>query len=113
MGRNQSSASYSRRVEAAQPLFLLGDPKDYACLRPNRPMIVYGKEDIEAIKRFTPDFHAIGLPPIIFDRAHDRSYVEWSTGWAGGHVPVAADQGAMGVRYAPQLDHLRAAGKLQ
>ncbi|MEO8375614.1 MAG: hypothetical protein ABI471_10345 [Sphingomonas bacterium] len=76
---------WQRATAAAdQPLFLLGDPKDYACLRPNRPMIVYGEKDIEAIKRFTPDFHAIEIPPIIFNRAYDRGYVEWSSGWAGG-----------------------------
>jgi hypothetical protein len=69
---------------ADQPLFLLGDPKDYACFRPSRPMIVYGKEDVAAIEHFTPDFHAVELPPIVFDRAHDRGYVAWSTGWAGG-----------------------------
>ena len=69
---------------ADQPLFLLGDPKDYACLRPSRPMIVYGKADIAAIEHFTPDFHALELPPIVFNRAHDRGYVAWSMGWAGG-----------------------------
>lgn len=77
--------AWQRAAAAAdQPLFLLADPKDYGCLRPSRPMIVYGKEDIAAIEHFTPDFHAVELPPIIFNRAHDRGYVRWSTGWAGG-----------------------------
>ena len=67
-----------------QPLFLLGDPKDYACIRAGRPMIVYREADIAAIRRFTPDFHVMDVPPIIFDRARDRGYVTWSAGWTGG-----------------------------
>lgn len=71
-------------ASADRPLFLLGDPKDYACLHVDRPMIVYSKDDIAAIEHFTPDFHAMELPSIVFNRAHDRGYVRWSAGWAGG-----------------------------
>lgn len=67
-----------------QPLFLKGDRKDYSCLRSHQLMIVYGQQDIEAIQAFTPDFHALEIPRIVFNRAHDRGFVRWSTGWSGG-----------------------------
>lgn len=67
-----------------QPVFLLGNPKDYSCLTSKRLIIVYDQANIEALKRFTPDFHALEVPPIVFNRAYDRGYVRWSTGWAGG-----------------------------
>lgn len=75
-----------RRAAAAadQPLFLVGEAKDFSCLSSKRLIIVYGEADIDAIKHFTPDFHAMDIPPIVFNRAHDRGYVRWSTGWAGG-----------------------------
>lgn len=67
-----------------QPVFLIGDRQTYACLSSRRMIIVYDQADIEAIKQFTPDFHALEMPRIVFNRAHDRGYVRWSTGWAGG-----------------------------
>jgi hypothetical protein len=75
-----------RRAAAAtdQPLFLLGRRQDYTCLRSRRLIIVYDHAEIDALNRFTPDFHALEVPRIIFNRAHDRGYVRWSTGWAGG-----------------------------
>lgn len=60
------------------------DRKDYSCLRSHQLMIVYGQQDIEAIQAFTPDFHALEIPRIVFNRAHDRGFVRWSTGWSGG-----------------------------
>lgn len=47
-------------------------------------VIVYDKVDLESMKQFTPDFHGLDMPHIVFDRAHDRGFVRWSTGWAGG-----------------------------
>lgn len=67
-----------------RPLFLLGDPLDYACLRAARPILIYRPEQMAAIMRLTPDFHAFELPPIVFNRAGDRGFARWSTGWAGG-----------------------------
>jgi hypothetical protein len=67
-----------------QPAFLIGRPQDYACLASRRLIIVYDKADIELIRRFTPDFHALEMPRIVFNRARDRGYVAWSMGWAGG-----------------------------
>lgn len=69
---------------AEQPVFLLGAPQDFTCLSARRPIIVYSKADIEALQAFTPAFHTLEIPNIIFNRAHDRGYVRWSTGWAGG-----------------------------
>jgi len=68
----------------ARPILLKGDPRDYACLRPDRPMIVYGEKDIVELQRGTPDFHAVELPRIVYNRARDRGYVKWSAGWVGG-----------------------------
>ncbi|WP_404712885.1 hypothetical protein [Sphingomonas sp. MMS24-J13] len=75
-----------KRADAAtgRPLFVVGKAEDFACFRPRRAIVVYDEGDIAALGRFTPDFHAFTLPPIIFNRAHDRGYVNWSTGWAGG-----------------------------
>lgn len=68
----------------SQPLFLLGRPSDYTCLRPARPMIIYSPSDIDALRRTHPDFHVMQLPPIVFNRSRDRGFVHWSVGWAGG-----------------------------
>ena len=69
---------------ANRPVFVLGDAAEYRCLRPDRLMIVYGREDIAALERFRPDFHAVEMPRIIYNRAHDRGFVRWSAGWTGG-----------------------------
>lgn len=66
------------------PILLAGDPRDYACMRPNRLMIVYGEQDIAQLQRFTPDFRTVTVPPIVFNRARTRGYVQWSAGWVGG-----------------------------
>jgi hypothetical protein len=67
-----------------RPVFIAGDPRDYACLRPNRLMIVYGEADIAELRRFRPDFHAVTMPTIVYNRARDRGYAAWSLGWTGG-----------------------------
>jgi hypothetical protein len=69
---------------ADRPIFIDGDPADYECLKPDRLMIVYRAADMVRLRRMTPDFHAVELDKIIFDRARDRGYVGWSTGWSGG-----------------------------
>jgi hypothetical protein len=71
-------------IGADRPILLSGDPAQFACLRPDRLMIVYSPADLEQIGHFTPDFHAIEFPRIVYNRAHDRGFVQWSTGWAGG-----------------------------
>ncbi|HEV7660521.1 MAG TPA: hypothetical protein VGO55_11820 [Allosphingosinicella sp.] len=69
---------------ADRPVFIQGDPRDYLCLRPDRLMIVYGESDLAALGRFRPDFHAVTVPRIVYNRARDRGYVIWSAGWTGG-----------------------------
>jgi hypothetical protein len=69
---------------ADRPIFIQGDPRDYVCLRSDRLMIVYAASDIAALERFRPDFHAVTMPRIVYNRARDRGYVIWSAGWTGG-----------------------------
>jgi len=68
----------------ARPIFLLGDPADFACLQSDRPIIVYSEQHLAALARKSPDFHPVTLPKIVFNRSRDRGYVEWSAGWTGG-----------------------------
>jgi hypothetical protein len=67
-----------------RPVFIEGNPKDFSCLRSTLVMIVYSDDDIAELRRMTPDFHALSFGAIVFNRAHDRGYFKWSTGWAGG-----------------------------
>jgi len=69
---------------ARRPILIEGNPADYACLKPNRRMIVYGREQLDYLRRVTPDFHAVSLGPVVMNRAGDRGYLKWSTGWSGG-----------------------------
>jgi len=69
---------------AARPVFLLGDPADFACLQSDQPIIVYSREHKGALAGKSPDFHPVAMPQIVFNRAQDRGYVEWSAGWTGG-----------------------------
>jgi hypothetical protein len=78
LGWSQASAAVD------QPVFLQGDRRDYTCLTSKRLIIVYSEADLEAMKPLSPDFHALEVPRIIFNRAHDRGYVNWSAGWTGG-----------------------------
>jgi hypothetical protein len=79
---------------ADRPIFVEGAPADYRCLHPDRKIIVYGPDDLIALRRFTPDFHALTMPAIIFNRAHDRGYFRWSLGWTGGTYRVRRVNGA-------------------
>lgn len=67
-----------------RPIFILGDAHDYSCLRPGRLMIIYSAGDLSELGRFHPDFHAVEVPRIVFNRTHDRGFVRWSAGWTGG-----------------------------
>lgn len=66
------------------PIFLRGDPVDYRCVAPDRLMIVYSDADRERLRKFSPDFQLIELPPIRWNRDRNRGFVRWSMGWAGG-----------------------------
>ncbi|MFM5895573.1 MAG: hypothetical protein ACKOQM_14235 [Novosphingobium sp.] len=67
-----------------QPIFLTGKRDDFKCLKPSRLMIVYDQADLVRMAPLTPDFRTLELPPIVFNRAHNRGYVKWSLGWTGG-----------------------------
>jgi hypothetical protein len=67
-----------------QPIYLTGKRDDFKCLKPSRLMIVYDKADLARMAPMTPDFRTLELPPVVFNRAHDRGYVKWSLGWTGG-----------------------------
>lgn len=71
---------------ADRPILVEGDPADFACLRPDRLMIVYSAADLQRLRRMTPDFHAVKVDKIIWNRAHDRGYLIWSSGWTGGTI---------------------------
>ncbi|UKK82898.1 hypothetical protein L7H23_09970 [Sphingopyxis sp. BSN-002] len=89
---DMSGADIGQRMEkwgtatmgAARPIFLLGDPADFACLQSDQPIIVYSREHQSALAGKSPDFHPVTMPQIVFNRARDRGYVEWSAGWTGG-----------------------------
>lgn len=68
----------------AAPLFLKGDPQDFACMSADRLVIIYSEEHIKALQRRTPDFRTIELPQIVWNAKGDRGYVKWSAGWTGG-----------------------------
>jgi hypothetical protein len=68
----------------SRAVFLRGDPTDFACLRSDRPIIVYSPRHIAALATKSPDFRAVEMPAIIFNRARDRGYAVWSAGWTGG-----------------------------
>jgi soluble P-type ATPase len=75
-----------RKMEptAKPPIFLVGNPDDYRCVSIDRLMVVYPDADQEQLRKFSPDFHLIEVPPIHWNREHTRGFVKWSTGWAGG-----------------------------
>ncbi|MBL0913950.1 MAG: hypothetical protein IBJ13_00050 [Sphingopyxis sp.] len=68
----------------ARPIFLMGDPADFASLRSDQPIIVYSPAHKAALAGKSPDFHPVTMPKIVFNRAGDRGYVQWSAGWTGG-----------------------------
>lgn len=73
----------SASTESA-PLFLSGSPSDFACIATLAPVFVYTPEQVVELQRRSPDFRTVELPPIVFDRARMRGFVEWSAGWTGG-----------------------------
>jgi hypothetical protein len=69
---------------AKPPILVRGNPDDYRCLAIDRLMVIYSDADQERLKRFSPDFHLVELPPIRWNRDHTRGFVKWSLGWTGG-----------------------------
>jgi hypothetical protein len=73
---------------ADQPIFISGDSAAFRCIAIDRLAIVYSDSELERLRTMTPDFHAVEFGPLILNRAHDRGFMTWSTGWAGGTVRV-------------------------
>jgi hypothetical protein len=78
---------------ADRPILVAGAPQDFACLRPDRLMIVYNEAQLARLQRMTPDFHAVTLPPVVFNRAHTQGYFIWSSGWTGGTIGLTRQAG--------------------
>ncbi|MDP1739281.1 MAG: hypothetical protein Q8L23_17795 [Caulobacter sp.] len=76
-----------------RPIFVLGDPADFACLRIDRLMIVYSPADLPALRRRTPDFQPMDLGDLILNRAGDRGYFVYSNGWSGGTIGLRKVEG--------------------
>ncbi len=85
-----------KRVPTAEnlPLFIAGDPADFACLSIAQPVMVYSQDDIAELQRRTPDFRTIKLPRMVVNRAGTRGYVQWSAGWTGGTLLFLWEDGA-------------------
>src|SRR5690349_12103404 len=71
-------------VSFDRPMLIAGDPADFRCLRIRRLAVVYGEKDVARLQRMSPDFHPVEVGRILFNRARDRGYVRWSSGWTGG-----------------------------
>jgi hypothetical protein len=42
------------------------------------------QQDLAKLRRFTPDFTAMSISAITFNRSGDRGFARWSAGWTGG-----------------------------
>jgi hypothetical protein len=84
-----------QRTDAApaRPVILQGRAEDFLCLKVDRPVLVFNTAAIEAMKPLSPDFHAIEMPSIIFNRDKTRGFVSWSAGWAGGTLRLRLVEG--------------------
>lgn len=85
----------------ARPVMLKGRPEDFRCLKTERPVLVFSDAALKAMKTLSPDFHAIDMPSIIFNRDKTRGFVNWSTGWAGGTLRLRLVDGHW------QIDNIR------
>lgn len=88
-GNWKTAASSDRR-----PLFLSGDPADFACITADQPILVYTPAGMEKLRHFSPDFRTLEMPKIIFNRTLDRGFVRWSLGWTGGTLRLRWVDGA-------------------
>lgn len=88
------SATWQRiKPSGKPPIFLLGNPDDWRCVFVDRPMVVYGKDDRDRLRRFSPDFQLIELPSIRWNRTLTRGFVRWNMGWTGGAYRLTRDGG--------------------
>jgi hypothetical protein len=66
------------------PIFLQGDPAQFACLRADRMLIVYDAAAMRAMSQFSPDFRPIAIPSIVMNADKTRGFLVYSLGWRGG-----------------------------
>ncbi|WJT00798.1 hypothetical protein [Novosphingobium humi] len=92
-----------QRTDAApaRPAMLQGRAEDFRCLSVKRPVLIYNDAALAMMKPLSPDFHAIEVPPITFNRNKTRGYVSWSTVWAGGTLRLRLIDGKW------QIDDIR------
>lgn len=76
------------------PLFLRGDPADFACVDAGKPVLVYSAEQVEELQRRSPDFRTVELPKGVWNADRTRGFVEWSAGWTGGTLRLIWKDGA-------------------
>jgi hypothetical protein len=70
--------------DSKPPIFLRGNSDDYRCIATDRLMIVYADADQDRLRKFSPDFQLVELPPIRWNRDRTRGFIKWNMGWAGG-----------------------------
>jgi hypothetical protein len=69
-----------------RPIFIEGEAKDYASIKPPSMMLVYTPEQIARIETMTPIFHAVELNPVVHNRKGTRGFAVWSARWVGGTI---------------------------
>jgi hypothetical protein len=77
-----------------RPLLVHGSPEDFKMGLNGAQMLVYSDADVEKLRSRSPDFHALSLGPVVFNRAGDRGYAVWSMGWTGGSLRLIRERGA-------------------
>ncbi|HEX4303787.1 MAG TPA: thrombospondin type 3 repeat-containing protein [Rhizomicrobium sp.] len=81
----------------SRPIFVAGRATDFAGFSPRRAMLVYSDADLERLRRLTPDFHALWLGEIVFDRAGDAGFVRYGNGFSGGTYRLRRRDGAWAI----------------
>ena len=75
-----------------RPLLVQGPSADFAGVQLITPVLVYSDAEVARLRARSADFHALSLSPVVFNRAHDRGYVEWNRGWTGGTLRVIREK---------------------
>jgi hypothetical protein len=75
-----------------RPLLVHGTPEEFAGVRLATSVLVYSDAQVAELLAHSPDFHALSLTPVVFNRAHDRGYVTWDRGWTGGTLRVIREK---------------------
>ena len=76
--------SRSATASPERPILIEADPADLTCLRTGRLTIVYRRSDVDRMRQMVPDFHAVKLGHLLFNRSRTRGVFSYSLGWRGG-----------------------------